>query len=245
VAIFPNLARVSFWLVLNLHAVFDHVTATRFSTPNRLVDKFLVCNHVERANQLRDSFAHFEGVLAAMSGIGAINKTVPKSRLGMNPVCVDAPPWIVLFVCYFSFSDPVLSHCALTFFLAKSSLGRQDAGYGIIQCLLSLSDAPVAAADAEAASNGGAVVKPVFGLDVMEPGYAMFINFCTFTALNVSNEALCTIILAISIITHLKRVKNACMLYEYKNHTQQCRRDHAASRTRRGTRALSRRLESE
>ena len=60
------------------------------------------------------------------------------------------------------------------FLRAKSLLCRQDAGYGIIQCLLSLSAAPVAAADAEAASNGGAVMKPAFGLDVMEPGYAIF-----------------------------------------------------------------------
>ncbi len=48
----------------------------------------------------------------------------------------------------------------------------QDAGYGIVQCLLSLSDAPVAAADAEAAANGGAVMSATFG-DVMEPGYSI------------------------------------------------------------------------
>ena len=69
-----------------------------FSTPNRLVDKFLVCNHVERANQLRDSFARFEGVLAAMSGIGATKETVAKSRLGMNPVCVHSCSTDFVFV---------------------------------------------------------------------------------------------------------------------------------------------------
>lgn len=56
--------------------------------------------------------------------------------------------------------------------MLAESIRPQDAGYGIVQCLLSLSDAPVAAADAEAAANGGAVVSAPFG-DVMEPGYAM------------------------------------------------------------------------
>ncbi len=88
-------------------------------------------------------------------------------------------------------SDPRLFHGTLSL-RAKSLFCRQDAGYGIVQCLLSLSDAPVAAADAEAASNGGALMKPTFGINVMEPGYAKHATFSSssFTALDTTYDAL-------------------------------------------------------